>query len=180
MFDIEREIDALLKREGGYVDHPSDKGGATNYGITKAVAEQAGFRGDMRDFPRDLARIIYKQRYWFGPKFHEVAKHSQAIAAELFDTGVNMGTAVAAKFLQRALNAFNKKGALYPDIGVDGVIGNATINALKSFLSARGGEGESVLVKALNSLQAARYFEITEARPANEDFIYGWIKERVA
>jgi hypothetical protein len=42
-------IDALIEREGGYVNNPADKGGATNFGITEAVARANGYAGPMRD-----------------------------------------------------------------------------------------------------------------------------------
>ena len=40
-------------------------------------------------------------------------------------------------------------------------------------------EGEQVLLRALNCSQGARYLELAEGREANEDFLYGWVKERV-
>ncbi|MDQ4651164.1 putative peptidoglycan-binding domain-containing protein, partial [Klebsiella pneumoniae] len=43
-----------------------------------------------------------------------------------------------------------------------------------------GKEGEQVLLRALNCSQGARYLELAEGREANEDFLYGWVKERVA
>jgi hypothetical protein len=46
-------------------------------------------------------------------------------------------------------------------------------------ISARGKEGEQVLLRALNCSQGARYLELAEGREANEDFLYGWVKERV-
>ncbi|MBG2668745.1 putative peptidoglycan-binding domain-containing protein, partial [Klebsiella michiganensis] len=58
-------------------------------------------------------------------------------------------------------------------------IGNITIAALKSYLAVRGKDGEVTLLKALNCSQGARYLELAEARAANEDFLYGWVKERV-
>ena len=45
--DADRLIDALIEREGGYVDHPADKGGPTCFGITEAVARAHGYRGAM-------------------------------------------------------------------------------------------------------------------------------------
>ncbi len=52
--------------------------------------------------------MIYKRLYWLRPRFDEVAKRSPLLGAELFDTGANMGPAVAATFLQRALTALNR------------------------------------------------------------------------
>ncbi len=43
--NIEELIDALIEREGGYVNHPDDKGGPTCFGITEAVARAQGYRG---------------------------------------------------------------------------------------------------------------------------------------
>jgi lysozyme family protein len=49
---IESLIDDVLAREGGYVDHPDDRGGATNFGITERVARASGYDGPMRELPR--------------------------------------------------------------------------------------------------------------------------------
>ena len=62
----------------------------------------------------------------------------------------------------------------------DGVIGPATLGALQAFLAQRGAEGETVLLRMLNALQGARYIEISDSRPANEDFTFGWFRTRVA
>ena len=48
-------IDDLIDREGGYVDHPADRGGRTCFGITEAVARAHGYDGAMRDLPRATA-----------------------------------------------------------------------------------------------------------------------------
>jgi lysozyme family protein len=177
---IDDLIDALIDREGGYVNHPADRGGPTNYGITEAVARAHGYRGGMRDLPRDEAAVIYKRLYWLKPKFDQVAKRSQAIAAELFDTGANMGPAVAATFLQRALSALNRNRKDYPDLVPDGRIGPATLTALDKFFELRGkASGETVLLRALDALQGERYLRLAERRPANEAFLYGWLANRI-
>ncbi len=178
--NINELIDALIEREGGYVNHPKDRGGPTNYGITEAVARAHGYSGAMRSLPRDEAAAIYRRLYWLRPRFDQVAKRSEAIAGELFDTGVNMGPAVAATFLQRALSALNRERKDYPDLVPDGRIGAATLAALDVFLKLRGkAAGEAVLQRALDVLQGERYIRLAERRPANEAFVYGWLANRV-
>lgn len=177
--DVERLIDAVIGREGGYSNHPADKGGATRWGITEAVARAHGWRGDMRDYPREEAVAVYRRIYWLKPGFAAVAEVAPRLAAELFDTGINMGPAVAAGFLQRALNALNRGASDYPDIPVDRRVGERTIAALKAFLARRGPAGEAVLVKAVEALQGERYVSLAEERPANEAFLYGWLANRV-
>ncbi|HCQ4124982.1 TPA: hypothetical protein OKQ80_004606, partial [Escherichia coli] len=113
-------FDAVLGKEGGYVNHPDDKGGPTKWGITGKVARAHGYQGDIRDLTRGQALEILEADYWYGPRFHKVASLSPEIAAELCDTGVNMGPSVASRMLQRWLNVFNQKGELYPDIDADG------------------------------------------------------------
>lgn len=39
-------IEGILGKEGGYVDHPSDKGGPTRWGITQTIARAHGYTGD--------------------------------------------------------------------------------------------------------------------------------------
>jgi lysozyme family protein len=177
--DIEALIDELLQREGGYVNHPADRGGPTCFGITEAVARAHGYGGAMAELPRDEAAAIYRRLYWLRPRFDEVAKRSPALAAELFDTGANMGPAVAATFLQRALTALNRNGKDYPDLVPDGRVGPTTLAALDAFLKGRGHSGETVLLRALEALQGERYLRLAERRPANEAFLYGWLANRL-
>lgn len=173
-------LDDLLEREGGYVNHPADRGGPTKYGITEAVARANGFSGAMRDLPRDEALAIYRRLYWLRPRFNSVAARAPRVAAELFDTGVNMGPAVAATFLQRALTALNRGAADYADLVPDGRIGTRTLAALDAFLAVRGAApGEVVLLRALEALQGERYLRLAENRPANEAFLYGWLANRI-
>ena len=179
-FDIDVLIAALIDREGGFSDHPADRGGPTMFGITEAVARAHGFGCAMRDLPRDEAAAIYRRLYWLRPKFDQVAERAPRIAAELFDTGANMGPAVAATFLQRALTALNRNGKDYPDLVADGRLGPASIAALDAFLDARGKRGgETVLLRALEALQGERYLRLAEKRPANEAFLYGWLANRI-
>ena len=177
---IDQIINGVLRREGGFVDHSDDLGGPTKFGITAGVAMASGCTRDVRSLSVRDARKIYKEQYYCRPGFDRVAKHSPCIASELVDTGVNMGVVTAARFLQRALNALNKRASIYSDIEVDGYIGNKTIAALSAYFNHRGAEGEEVMLKALNCLQGARYIELSEAREANESFTYGWLRERIA
>jgi lysozyme family protein len=180
LFDVDRLIDGLIEREGGYSNHPADKGGPTRFGITEAVARAHGYRGAMAQLPRDEAAAIYRRLYWLRPRFDEVARRAPRIAGELFDTGANMGPAVAATFLQRALTALNRNGTDYPDLTPDGRIGPRTLAALDTFLEARGKRGgETVLLRALEALQGERYLRLAERRPANEAFLYGWLANRI-
>ena len=177
---VDQLIDEVIEREGGYVNHPADRGGPTRWGITESVARRHGYTGDMRSLPRTEAASIYKRIYWLAPNFSGVAAFAPALAEELFDTGINMGVGVAADFLQRGLNALNRNGDDYPDLNRDRKIGPTTLTALKAFLGKRGRKnGEAVLIKAVEALQGARYLELAEARQSQEAFVYGWLAHRI-
>lgn len=177
--DVHRLIDEVIAREGGYSNHPADRGGSTNWGITQAVARDNGFVGDMRALPRATAVAIYRRLYWDQPGYAFVAETAPSIAAELFDTAVNMGVATATGFLQRALNALNRNQRDYPDLIVDRAIGARTLAALRAFRALRGKAGEAVLLKAIEAMQGERYIALAERRPANEAFLYGWLANRI-
>ena len=178
--DVDALIDELIEREGDYINHPADKGGPTRFGVTEAVARAHGYAGAMAELPREEAAAIYRRLYWLRPKFDQIAARCPRVAAELFDTGANMGPAVAATFLQRALTALNRAGQDYPDLVPDGRVGPVTLAALDAFLDARGPKGgETVLLRALEALQGERYLRLAEKRPANEAFLYGWLANRI-
>ncbi|MEP7350548.1 MAG: glycosyl hydrolase 108 family protein [Sphingorhabdus sp.] len=176
---IDELIEDVIEREGGYVCHPDDRGGPTRWGITEAVARRQGYMDDMHALPQSDAAAIYERLYWIAPAFDKVAVHAPKLAAELFDTGINMGTGTATGFLQRALNALNRNGRDYKDIAVDRRIGPATLFALHAFFRHRGAAGEAVLLKAVEALQGAHYVRLAETRPSQEAFLYGWLANRI-
>lgn len=177
---IDQLLEELITREGGYVNNPADRGGATTFGITEAVARANGFTGSMRQLPRDTAKSIYRRIYWERPHFDAVANRAPRVAEKLFDTGVNMGPSVGGMFLQRALTALNRMGSDYPDLVPDGQIGNATLTALDAFLSKRGpNDGQTVLLHALDALQGEKYIRLAEVNPKQETFLYGWLANRI-
>ncbi len=179
MKTVDQIINDTIGIEGGYSNNPKDKGGPTKFGITEQVARAHGYTGDMKDLLREVAVSIFKETYWVAPKFDQVAIIDLSIATKLFDAGVNMGPNTSSKFLQRALNVLNKEATAYPDIYVDGQIGNMSLLAFKSFLTKRGSEGLQVLLKMLNALQSVRYIEIAEAKSSQEEFEYGWQLNRI-
>ena len=134
----------------------------------------------MKEFSFDLARDIYRKRYWDSLHLDIIASLSFETAREMFDIGVNIGIYRAATFLQRSLSVLNRNGRDYPDLKVDGDIGNKTILSLRTFLIFRGKDGETVLLRMLNSLQGNYYVELAEAREKDEKFVFGWFLNRVA
>jgi lysozyme family protein len=82
----------LYKHEGGYVDHPRDPGGATNFGITLATLRE--WRGrpvtknDVRTMQRSEADAIYHAHYWNRIDGDSLLAGPDAA---LFDVAVNSG-----------------------------------------------------------------------------------------
>ena len=81
MTDIDGLIAGVVAREGGYVDHPADRGGPTRFGITEAVARAGGYAEAIRQLPRSVAEDIYRTRYWKGPGIDRVARRAPMLAA---------------------------------------------------------------------------------------------------
>jgi len=166
----------IIDLEGGFVDDPSDSGGATNHGITERVAREYGYTGSMCKLSVELAIEIYTDKYWDKINGDSLLALSQKITVEIIDAAINMGVYRAGEMLQRSLNVLNDRGTLYEDIDVDGIIGNVTVNALRNYLNVRH---EDVIIKAFNSLQGAFYIALAERREKDERFLYGWLKNRV-
>ncbi len=121
--NIDQYLEKVISREGGYVNHPSDHGHATKFGITEAVARSNGYQGNMQDLPLSVAKSIYQQKYWLEPQFDQIDTISPAIAEELLDTAINCGVNFAKPLLQRALNLLNKEGKEgWPNLVVDGPV----------------------------------------------------------
>lgn len=177
---IDTLIDGVIGREGRYSNNPADTGGETMWGITIATARSNGYKGPMRSMPRETAASIYRAQYVVAPGYAAIIPISAIIAEKLVDIGVNCGPAVGSMALQRLLSALNNGGRDYPDLLLDGAAGERTRSALTAFLKKRGAEGERRLLAGLRYVQGERYLDITEKRPANEEFFYGWLGRAAA
>ena len=114
-FDI--ALRHVLVHEGGYVNHPSDPGGETNFGITRATARAHGYAGSMRSIPMATVKAIYRKGFWDKVKGDELPA---GVNYAVFDFAVNSGPGRAIPFLQRAVG-----------VPSDGRIGLATFEAVR-------------------------------------------------
>lgn len=177
---IDQMIDGILDREGGYVDHPSDPGGRTNFGITERVARANGYTGHMRSLPKGAAREIYRREYIEKPGFLGIAEIDPQVAEEVIDSGVNAGSKRAALWFQQALNVLNRRQVDYPDIAEDGDVGQRTLSAFQALRRKRGeAKARQLMLKALNGLQFMHYYGLAKGGTKFEDFMPGWLDSRI-
>lgn len=152
-------VDRVFKLEGGYINHPDDRGGPTNMGITMATL--SAHRGepvtidDIKNLSKAEATAIYKIRYWDKMGLERCDTDEMAIA--LFDQGVLRGTSTVIRALQTILK-----------VTADGAFGPKTEVALKSF-----GE-DNALREFIQSSQIA-YAEICVKNPSQLVFLKGWL-----
>ena len=125
---FEEIIEVVLAHEGGFVDDPDDRGGATNWGVTQAVwedhLEDEFTSEDVRNFTREQAIQLYYEEFWIPSQAEKLPEEVREV---YFDMCVNHGQRNAVKILQTAVNA-NKSGTV-SGIEVDGAIGPNTIKA---------------------------------------------------
>ncbi len=114
-----KAFDRLMANEGGYVNHPRDPGGETMYGVTKRVAIEHGYTGDMRKLTKEFAAKVARKSYWDATRCDDF---NPIVAVQVFDAAYNHGPRNAIKFLQRAAGLTGKQ--------VDGIVGNQTISAV--------------------------------------------------
>jgi hypothetical protein len=161
---IDSMIDTLIAREGGYVNHPADRGGPTNCGITRQTL--SAWRGcpvtidDVKHLTRSEAAEIYRASYYLAPGIDALPP---ALQAHVFDIAVNSGPKTGIKLLQRALN---RLGA---SIKEDGLLGPATRAAAAAYPA-------SDINRALVEVRLRFYDDIVAADPKQRAFIDGWRK----
>jgi len=159
--DAETIIDQIIRREGGFVNHPADRGGPTKYGITQATLSRWR-RGepvspsDVEALTEDEARRIYRTLYITRPGFHMI-EHAP-LRALVVDCGVHHGVRRAAEWLQEAAGA-----------PVDGIVGPVTLKAVN------GGDGHKLYRKVL-ATRAGFYGWIIARDHAQAVFAKGWMK----
>ena len=118
---FEKAVNLILKHEGGYVNHPDDPGGETNFGIAKRSYPDV----DIAKLSENDAKAIYKEDFWDRVKGDDLPA---PIALMVFDTAVNMGISRGAKFLQTVVDA-------QP---IDGIIGSGTVAKTNTAYEEKG------------------------------------------
>jgi lysozyme family protein len=157
----------VLRREGGYVNHPADRGGPTNMGITLSTLER--WRGrpvtvdELRALSPTVAAEIYREAYWRRPAFAALPTELQPF---LFDCAVNHGPARAVLLLQRVLNL-----AGYGLLAEDGKCGPRTVDAAKLAQRQMG----AWLLAALVEERRNFYFGIVASDESQRAFMKGWM-----
>ncbi len=121
---FQKSLQKVLLHEGGYVNHKLDPGGATNKGVTQKVYDDyrsgKGLKQrSVKSLEDDELEEIYRVRYWSLIKGDSLPA---GVSYVVFDGAVNSGVAQSVKWLQRAVGT-----------NPDGVMGPATINAVKDW-----------------------------------------------
>lgn len=122
----------ILASEGGYVDHPSDPGGATNMGITHRTLAAwrkvpSVTKQQVRELTRQEALAIYEAQYW---RTSGADRLPEGLDYAVFDYAVNSGPARAVKDLQRVVG-----------VTADGIMGAQTLAAVDRYGAVRAIEG---------------------------------------
>jgi lysozyme family protein len=152
-----RALEKTLEFEGGYVNHPADSGGPTNYGITQRTYDVWRLGVGKPKQPVELVgdieiQAIYFANYWTPCKCEDLP---EPLSHAVFDMAVNAGVWNAKITLQQAVR-----------VRQDGVIGPLTIAAVK--------EKPDALLAFLKG-RAGYVSEIIHARPSQAAFLHGWI-----
>ncbi len=162
---FETAFDFIIAKEGGYVDDPYDKGGATKFGISSRFIKNNDLKiANVKDLTLLQAKEIYHMFFWNPLKIDRF--NDSTVQLFIFDTAVNCGNERASLLLQNSINSISH-------IAVDGRIGNETINTCNNITSQ---ENNSKLLKQLLlSSRIAFYMHIVSSNESQRKFLKGWI-----
>lgn len=171
MASFEPAIKVVLVHEGGWVNHPSDPGGETNFGWSmqnilalKLTKEQLGIPnwdpGCLRHMTIDTAKALYKTYYWDKGGYAAIA--DQTVATKVFDCGINCGPKRAHAMAQRAANKLGGQ------LTVDGLLGP------KSFSEINECDPHGYLQAYAEQMQNY-YIDLATRVPKLQVFLKNWL-----
>ena len=188
----------VLGIEGGYVDHPADRGSETYKGVSRRWHPSwpgwrriDSFKGKpnwQKQLDQDLwlqgqVEQFYRSQFYDRIGGDEIA--DQALVNELFDIAVNLDPTRAVTFLQRAITALWRHVPPSADdtllgrdvntpVTIDGRFGSQTADALTACLAADP-RNEAALLTLLNVQQGAHYLDQLLTYPRQRAFALGWL-----
>ncbi len=157
----------ILRREGGYSNHASDKGGPTKYGVTqKTLSAWLGRPAsvdEVRTMDEATAREIYTRNYLSGPRIDTLPPD---IVPQVFDCAVNHGPRQAVRFVQKVINE-----AGFGPCDIDGVLGPDTRKRAEACHEAMG----PFFTNAILEERIAFYRALVARKPDQGVFLDGWL-----
>nr|DAW34410.1 MAG TPA: Lysozyme [Caudoviricetes sp.] len=164
MANVHKLLPFILSWEGGYVNDPVDKGGATNMGVTIATWRKVGYDKDGDGYidvddlkllsKDDVLNRVLKPHYWDKWKADQIK--NQSVANILVDWVWGSG-ANGIKLPQKLLG-----------LTVDGIVGPKTLAAVNSSDSL-------VLFNTIKAERKAFLYRIVERDPSQKRFLKGWL-----
>lgn len=162
---VDKVITNTITLEGGYVNNPKDKGGATKFGITigsyRQFVNKNATIADLQAISSNDAKQFYKQ-YYFYP--NNIQKLPEGIWDMVFDMCVQHGPKNAITLLQLALNRTGQR------VDIDGAMGQGTIDAANTAYEAT----PQFVRTALISQRITFYASILAHRPDQHIFAANW------
>ena len=163
MAKIELLVPKILKWEGGFVNHPNDKGGATNKGITIGTFRHyRKLKGLPQPSVEELKNIsneewmdILKTLYW--DKWTADQINNQSIANFLVDWVWASGV-YGIKYPQQVLG-----------VASDGIVGIRTLTAVNEYPNQRE------LFQKLWDRRKQHFESIVQRDPSQKVFLKGWM-----
>lgn len=164
MAKFEGFADKVLRLEGGYVNHPLDRGGPTKYGVILSVWQEYGYDkdgdgdidiDDIKQLSEDDAKFIAKKIFW--DYFLADFIINQSLAEFIVDWGYNSGRKTVAKIIQRVLK-----------VACDGIVGTNTLNAMNM-------TDQEIFFNALKIERKVFLNNIIKKRPNQIVFYNSWM-----
>ena len=172
-----KAFEHTMQNEGGYADHPADRGGETFMGITRKNhpdwsgwenidnLKESGHIDDAHKLPAMMAQAqsFYLEHYWEKVRADEFQGE---LAMVLFDTAVHSGVHRASKLLQESVQYYEK-------IAVDGKIGPQTIRMTNNFIQKFT---MKTLLKVYSILRGKFYLDIIARDKTQTVFLRNWMR----
>lgn len=159
--DLDSSLGHLLESEGGWSNHPSDRGGATMYGVTQATYNAWRDRvkrpkQSVKLISHEEARELYETLYW---KEAGCDRLPWPINYLVFDAAVNSGPERSLKWMQAALGLHQ-----------DGKVGPKTVQAALEVVES----GNARRLLAIVDQRVQFLASLVRRSTSQLDFLLGW------
>ena len=141
----------ILRNEGGYINHPNDPGGETNFGIAKKFYPNE----DIKNMTIPRATYLYYRDYWLPMNLKGFK--NEELVLQVFDFGINAGIRRSIKLLQRLVGVID-----------DGFVGPITTKIIN--------DQDSDIVKKFKNRRRIYYMNLAAQKPKLEVFLRGWLR----